>query len=387
QGRESWYGKVTVNGRQVKRRLGRVRQRGSSEGLTRPQALKALRALATETGRAVPRDQRMTVKEAGDLYLRDLEEVKSRKPTTLTGYRSYLDVHIEPFFRGKKIDAIDHHLIDAFVSAKLAEGLAHKSVMNLLTFMHGLFRFAVRKGWATSNPAADAERPEPPDKSSEIRFLTPEELAALYRAAPSPSPEAHESDPERVCAVFWASDRVLFQVAAMTGLRQGELVGLRWRDVEWTKGQIRVRQTFTAGRWSTPKSTTSVRGVPMADAVAGELERHHQASAFTDDDDLVFAHPELGTVLDASALRRRFKRALTRAGLREARFHDLRHSFGTAMASAGAPMRAIQEWMGHASITTTEIYAQWGEDPTNGKKWAAEAFDTTEPVVLTVVPN
>lgn len=174
--------------------------------------------------------------------------------------------------------------------------------------------------------------------------------------------------------------------AAMTGLRQGELIALRWKDVDWTAGVIRVRQTFTHGAWSTPKSKRSSRAVPLADVLAGELERHHKASQFQGDDGLVFPHPATGTVLDASALRKRFKRALSRAGLRPVRFHDLRHSFGTAMAAAGAPMRAIQAWMGHASVTTTEIYADYSPDPTNGAEWAARAF-APRPVVPTVVPN
>ncbi len=115
----------------------------------------------------------------------------------------------------------------------------------------------------------------------------------------------------------------------------------------------------------------------MADVLAAELERHHKASSYQKDGSLVFGHPNHGTVLDASALRRRFTMALERAGLRKVRFHDLRHSYGTAMATAGAPMRAIQSWMGHASITTTEIYAAYAPDPTGGAAWARKAFGDT----------
>lgn len=186
QGRQKWYGKVWVNGRQVKRVLGPVRQRGSADGLTRGQALKALQKLATETGAPIPRDQRMSVRDAGDIYLKHLETVKGRKPTTLTDYRGILTNHLGPFTQGRTLDAVDRALLDQYVSAKLADGLSHKTVRNHLTFLGGLYRFASKRGWVTNNPVAEVDMPEAGQTHGEIRFLTPEELAALYRAAPPP---------------------------------------------------------------------------------------------------------------------------------------------------------------------------------------------------------
>jgi integrase len=90
-----------------------------------------------------------------------------------------------------------------------------------------------------------------------------------------------------------------------------------------------------------------------------ELERHFQASAFQGDDDLVFGHPLLGVPLDRSKVLKRYKAALRRANVRELRFHDLRHTFGTRMAAAGVPMRTLQEWMGHRDISTTQRYADY----------------------------
>jgi integrase len=77
----------------------------------------------------------------------------------------------------------------------------------------------------------------------------------------------------------------------------------------------------------------------------------------------VFGHPLLGTVLDHSDLVRRFKRALAAAGVREVRFHDLRHTFGTRVAAAGVPMRTLQEWLGHRDFKTTLIYADYAPSP------------------------
>jgi len=118
----------------------------------------------------------------------------------------------------------------------------------------------------------------------------------------------------------------------------------------------------------------------MAELVAAELERHWRRSVYTHDDDLVFCHPQTGRPYDASKSRVRFKQALKRAALRDLRFHDLRHTYGTRMAAAGTPLRTLQGWMGHRDYKTTEIYADFAPDPSQGAVWAQRAFgDATEP--------
>ena len=84
---------------------------------------------------------------------------------------------------------------------------------------------------------------------------------------------------------------------------------------------------------------------------------------------LVFCHPKTGNPYDASKMRKRFEAAVRAAGVRSIRFHDLRHTFGTRMAAAGAPLRNIQEWMGHCDYKTTEIYADYAPDPVQGARW------------------
>jgi integrase len=113
----------------------------------------------------------------------------------------------------------------------------------------------------------------------------------------------------------------------------------------------------------------------MVDRVAGELERHFQRSAFQGDEELVFPHPHTGQVLDHSALVRRYKRALRAAGVREVRFNDLRHTFGTRMAAAGIPLRTLQEWMGHRDFKTTLIYADYAPSA-HETEMAERAFAT-----------
>jgi integrase len=159
----------------------------------------------------------------------------------------------------------------------------------------------------------------------------------------------------------------------MAGLRQGELIALRWQDIDWTAGVIRVRRTYTRGQFGTPKSKRSSRAVPMADRLAGELERHFQRSNYQAEDDLVFCPPTPATPTMLPG-RASGSRPLKAAGVRPVRFHDLRHSYGTAMAAAGAPLRALQEWMGHRDYKTTSIYADYAPDPSQGARWAEAAF-------------
>lgn len=153
-----------------------------------------------------------------------------------------------------------------------------------------------------------------------------------------------------------------------------ECVALRWRDVDWAAGLIRVRRSYGDGEFGPPKTRRSSRAVPMADRVAAELDRLQKRSVFQDEEDLVFCHPLLGGVYDPSKLRKRFVEAARLAGIRPVRFHDLRHTFGTQMAAAGAPLRAIQEWMGHSDYSTTSIYADYAPDPSQGARYAARAF-------------
>ncbi len=175
-----------------------------------------------------------------------------------------------------------------------------------------------------------------------------------------------------------ALERPLYLCAVMTGLRQGELLALKWQDVDWTARRVRVADNYPRGRYDRVESPKShlLRSVPMADRLAGELDRHFQGSAWQTDDDLVFCHPHTGRPYDASKLRKRFDDAVARAEVRRITFHELRHTFGTQMAAAGAPLRAIQDWLGHADAATTQIYAHYAPDATNGAAFVERAFGT-----------
>ena len=172
--------------------------------------------------------------------------------------------------------------------------------------------------------------------------------------------------------------------AAMSELRMGELLALRWVDVDWQAKRIRVRGSIVRGAFGTPKSRRGSRSVPLADRLGGELDRLHRMSAFQGEQDLVFGNPDTGNPLDGTALLRAFQRALKRAGLRRVRFHDLRHMFGTRMAAAGVPLRTLQEWMGHRDLRTTLIYADYAPGAC-GSSWST--MPSRSPTLTILVSN
>lgn len=344
RGRETWYGKWRIGGRQVKRRIGTVRQTGTRQGLTRAQAERELRRKIESTVPAVAAGERRSVEEAGDQLVEHLTAL-GRKPSTLNTYRSLLRAHLSPGLGEMTLDRIEPVHVERLIASMRQGGAGANLISNALTLLFQVFEFGRRKGWCERNPVKHLDRPEI-EEQTDIRFLTMEEVEALLAAA-APSD------------VLGPTDRTLYLTAAMTGLRQGELLALRWRDVDWPAGRLRVRQNYVRGHWGTPKSRRGSRSVPMIDRVAGELERHFQRSSFQGDEELVFPHPHIGEVLDHSALVRRYKKALSAAGVREVRFNDLRHTFGTQMAAAGVPLRTLQEWMGHRDFKTTLIYADY----------------------------
>ena len=354
----SWYGQWRVRGRLVKRKLGPKRSPGSADGLTRAQAERRLRQMLEET-RGVATSQRVSFPALAERYLSHLEHVMERKPTTLEDYRCMLRRHMEPFFGARAIDGITVGDVEQYLVSKKTSGLATKTVLNHLTFLHGLFSFGIKRGWMVVNPVDAVDRPRP-QTNRDLRFLSLDELHQLLSFVPD--------DP------LGSVERPLYTVASMSGLRQGELLALTWRDVDFDAGLIRVRRSITRGRTGQPKSRRGVRAVPMAPRARTELEELAGRTAFAAPSCLVFGHPHKGTHLDPARLRKRLRAACAAAGVRSIRFHDLRHTYGTLMAGAGTPLRMLQEWMGHQDYKTTLIYADYAADPGQAVALTSRAF-------------
>jgi integrase len=286
-------------------------------------------------------------------FLRYMEVDRDRKPSTLTDYRSTIRAHLVPAFGSLRLEDVTAERIEAW---KATMTVSNRTKAKTLIVLNGVFMRARKAFKLPHNPMGDVEMPHQ-RRSTAIEVFSPEEIFALVRAADS------------------EQDAAIYLTAAFTGLRRGELVALRWRDVAFGAHRIRVCGSFAGGRLTTPKSG-KVRSVPMAPDVAAALARLADREHFTGDDDLVFPGV-VGDHLDASALSRRYKAALRRAGLRQLRFHDLRHTFGTRMI-AKADIRRVQEWMGHADVATTMKYLHYVERPDEAAL-VAEAF-LPEPV-------
>jgi integrase len=348
-----WQGRFYVDGKQVKRSLG-PRREVDPKGLTEKQAWAKLRHL--EADYKPPAEGEVVLfSAAGDRHVNRLEAM-GRQANTIEAYRSYKREHLDPELGSRPVGLITPQDVDRLQQKLLlkqteaGERVSPKSVLNWMSLVHAILVYAQKEGWVEANAAAAVERPQV-SSDEEIHFLNHAELDALLRTCP---------DDE-----IGRLNRALYLLAAMTGLRQGELLGLRWRHVDWTASRIRVEKT----------KSRKLRSVPLAERAARELEHHFQRSAYQGDDDLVFVHPETGNGLDRSRVLKRFKAALTkgRIGRFEERqgkdrktrtvpaltFHDLRHTFGTTCAAAGIPMRTIMEWMGHKDIKTTMIYAHY----------------------------
>jgi integrase len=300
----------------------------------------------------------VTFAEAAEEYLRFSADDRGCKPSTIRNYRNAIKIHLLPVFGEMALEDVTVREVERWragmSSARQERELSNKTKNNLLVLMHAIFSHAVKLYDLPANPLATVDRFRV-RSSGDIQVFSPEEICSLVRAAAS------------------ETDAAIFLTAAFTGLRRGELLALRWRDVDFAGSTIRVRASYAAGQITTPKSG-KVRAVPMAPDVASALARLSGRGRFIGDDDFVFAG-EAGPPLDGDALSSRYRDALARGGLRPLRFHDLRHTFGTRMIRK-ADIRRVQEWMGHADIQTTMKYLHYESRPQDAQL-VAEAFAST----------
>jgi integrase len=360
----SYFGKWRgVDGRQVMRKLGPVRPPGTRDGLTHSQAEAELRRKMGEVSQTVAAHDRHTILELADLHL-ELRMNAGLKRSTARGYRSVVTVHLVPFFGERTVDKITLPLIEAFDRHLREKRLRTQSRRNILGLLIAMLDTARRRRWIVANPATDFDKPKKSrsDVDGELRYLTLEEVDAVLAAMP-------DDDLGRV-------QRIVILTAAMTGMRRGELLGLRWRDVDWKARKVRVVRTYVAGKQDTPKSEASRRAVPLANRLATELRALRASTPYDADDDPVFTHPYgTGRPLDGSAVYKAFKRGVDAAGVRDVRFHDLRHTFGTIMAaSPNVSMRTLQGWLGHSDPATTAIYAHFAPNEREAE-WIDSVFD------------
>ncbi len=345
-----------ADGRHVKRRLGKAwsgRGRPPAGYCTARMARDALEAALTDARRgklAGITTPGTTFADASAEWLRYVEHDRDVKPSTLSDYR-HMVRRLDRELGDARIELITTERIE-----RLRGGLScsNRTVHKYLIVLNGVFKRAMKVYGLPANPMALVERPRVRQRS-DIDVLAALEVRALLRATPD------------------ELQRAILLTAAFAGLRMGELLALRWGDVDFPAQTIRVVRSFTIGGESSPKSGKA-RSVPMIDEVAEALARLGQRERFVDEEDLVFAGVA-GGHLDSKDVRAAFKTALASAGLRELRFHDLRHTFGTLAVEQADSILELKEWMGHANVQTTMRYLHY-KSKADAAKRLAQAFGT-----------
>lgn len=349
-----WVGSVMLG-----RRPDGKPDRPKAYGRTRAEVVRQLAELRRrqeEGSRADSATERQTV---GSYLERWLEAARtSTRPRTWERYNEVVHHHVLPALGHQRLTSLRPDALQRLYAAKLAEGLAPRTVLKVHMIVHRALRMAVRWGYVSRN-AADAVDP-PTVAKHDITLPKPIELAHLLDTA-------LRSD-DRLAA--------LWTLALLSGCRQGELLALAWSDVDLDAATLTVRRSLVevrdmAPHFGEPKTGTSRRTISLPSEALAVLRTHRarqneeRLAAGLDwaDYGLVFA-THLGTPLIARNVVRDFKRALARAGLPGTiRFHDLRHAHATLMLRAGVPLKVASGRLGHSSIAITgDLYQHWVGD-------------------------
>jgi len=262
---------------------------------------------------------------------------------TLDGYQSIIETHLIPALGQLQLKHLHPQAIQAYYG-KACERLSARTVHHQHRVLSQSLKFACRQGYLARNPAELVDPPSPRKKA--MRTLTPSEVEVLFDMA---------------------TDSYYYPViytAVSTGLRQAELLGLRWRDIDLLMLSISVSQVLYKRRgvcqFKEPKTAHSRRRVAMTPKLALFLRDYRaerewlcqQLGRQLTLDDLVFTSID-NKPLNPSVVTHNFHKIAIRAGLTGVRFHDLRHTFASLMLLRGAKPKVISEALGHASVAFT----------------------------------
>jgi integrase len=267
----------------------------------------------------------------------------SCSPRTVDGYQSIINNHLIPALGHIQLKDLQPRTIQAFYG-KARETLSARTVSHFHRILSQSLKYAVRQGYLGRNPCDLVDAPRLVKKT--MRTLTPDEVEILLTKA---------QDSNCYPVIY---------TAISSGMRQAELLGLRWRDIDLEMLSISVSQVFYKRRgvctFKEPKTMNSRRRVAMTPKLAQFLREyraereslHWQMGRPLTLDDLVFANFD-GQPLDPSTLTHTFSRLASEVGLKRVRFHDLRHTFASLMLLRGAKPKVISEALGHASVAFT----------------------------------
>jgi integrase len=293
---------------------------------------------------------RTTMGELLDRWLEDSVR-DSLKAITYENYSMLTRRHLIPALGLYKLEDLTPDHIRKFKSTKLSAGLSTRTVQLLLALLRQALQQAVDDGLVPRNVAQNVKVPQ--SRKDEIRYLNVEQAKKLLYAARGDRLEA------------------LYVLAIHSGLRQGELLGLKWEDVDFEAGTLSVKRTLSSAkdgsRFTTPKTKKSRRNVPLTANAVEALQRHKamqdeersMAGSSWEDSDLVF-RSTTGTPLQRQNLvARSFKPLLDKAGLPLSfRFHDLRHTAASLLFAGDVHPKVVQELLGHSTVAITlDVYS------------------------------
>jgi integrase len=266
------------------------------------------------------------------------------KATTLETYERLMRLHLVPTLGRVKLKNLTPTHVRGLYREKLDSGLSPTSVQRVHALLHKALKQAVHDGLVPRNVTEAVKAPR--QSRNEIPTLTREQVRIFLNSAKSDRLEA------------------LYLLAIHTGLRQGELLGLKWSDIDLDRGTLQVRRILSAAkegpRFTTPKSNQG-RSVRLTTQAVQALRDHRKRqvqerlkhAGFWKDHGLVFT-TLVGTPLNRhNVFSRSFKPLLRRAELPDMPFHALRHSFATRMLTSGEHPKVVQEMMGHSGIRVT----------------------------------
>ena len=258
------------------------------------------------------------------------------KPTTLQGYRSNLKMHLFPAFGEMRLDEITVDTVQQFLNDRV--DLAKNTVHTMFVLFSEIMDSAFEDRYITSNPAKSKRVTIPSTKKTERQALAPEQLKAII---------SQISD-----KLTDMTERRLMALLLFTGMRRGEVIGLRWEDIDFEQRLIAVNRavSYTTNQpiISTPKTKSGKRVIPLDDQLAEFLLPHM-------DKGYIIGGEEPPTLMVTRRLLRNINKKIDMFG---ATPHVFRHSYISALAEAGVDLKTIQQISGHSNVTTTMgIYA------------------------------
>lgn len=268
------------------------------------------------------------------------------KPKTYISYEGHVRLHILPELEKVQIARLTPQHLQTLYAKKLESGLSPTTVSHIHATIHTALEQAVRWGVVFRNVAELVDRPR--RAKHEMLYLSPEEARRFLEAASGDRLEA------------------LYVVGVTTGMRQGELLGLHWRDVDLDHKILHVTSNLQylpkqGMVFSDPKTAAGKRPIALTDLALEAIRRHKVRQAEErlktgpawQDNDLVFCNG-LGKPLEAANLvKRHFKPLLAKAGIPAIRFHDLRHTAATLCLKAKVPPKVVSEMLGHSQVSVT----------------------------------